>query len=101
MKKLITAVTATAVLFLAPTMIPAAHAGPTEFVELVRTQPSIKGSDAYLLRLGNVICELKSEGHTDLDLASALVANGQVEDHFDGGFLVGAAEAELCPGVMA
>ena len=46
MKKLITAVTATAVLFLAPTMIPAAHAGPTEFVELVRTQPSIKGSDA-------------------------------------------------------
>ena len=33
--------------------------------------------------------------------ASALVANGQVEDHFDGGFLVGAAEAELCPGVTA
>lgn len=59
-------------------MIPAAHAGPTEFVELVRIQPSIKGSDAYLLRLGNVICELKSEGHTDLDLASR--ALGRVAD---------------------
>lgn len=94
MKKLITAVTATVVRFLA-------HAGPAEFVELVRMQPSIKGSDAYLLRLGTTICELKSEGHTDLDLASALVANGQVEDHFDGGFLIGAAEAELCPGVTA
>ena len=36
--KLFTVVTATAVLFLAPNMIPAAHAGPTEFVELVRMQ---------------------------------------------------------------
>ena len=38
MKKLITAVTATAVRFLA-------HAGPAEFVELVRMQPSIKGTE--------------------------------------------------------
>lgn len=94
MKKLITAVTATAVRFLA-------HAGPAEFVELVRMQPSIKGSDAYLLRLGTTICELKSEGHTDLDLASALVANGQAADLYDGGYIIGAATGALCPEVSA
>lgn len=101
MKKLITAVTATAVLFLAPTMTPAAHAGPAEFVELVRMQPSIKGSDAELIRVGNTICELKRDGYGDFTLAEALVQNGQVSSYYDGGYFVGAAKAELCPGVTA
>ena len=30
-----------------------------------------------------------------------LITAVTAEDHFDGGFLVGAAEAELCPGVTA
>lgn len=94
MKTVLTCMVAAA---LTVTVNAAASADTTTYLEIVRMQPSIHGSDAYLIRVGNTICGLKDDGVTDLTIAQALVENNQVDDYYDGGYLVGAAEHNLCP----
>ena len=87
-----------------PTTVATAYAHTTDeqaYLLTLRSQSSIKGDDAYLLRLGRKICELKRDGYTDFTIAQALVANEQADDLYDGGYMVGAATGALCPEVAA
>lgn len=95
MKPIITALIATAAILTTPTHT---HADTTDDAYLATIDGHTIGmTDTEKIAVADIICDLRREGTTDMTIAQALVENRQVEDIFDGGYVVGAAEAAYCP----
>ena len=84
-------------------MVPAcatAHADTTDdaYLEVVREQ-GVHGSDASLIRMGHAVCTLREAGWTEREVASEIATQNPDLSIYQGGYVVGAAQAAFCPGM--